>query len=106
MDLKKKYTQETGEKPYCWTKSGMYVKSGSYSDGYVKWLEKQLLIIEDDYFQHLPDVPKKIKDIVDNHPENDYSYENQKSLIDSLEENGWTCSFGLDGSRYDLQPLD
>jgi len=63
-------------------------------------------IIEDDYFQHLPDVPKKIKDIVDNHPENDDSYENQKSLIDSLEENGWTCSFGLDGSRYDLQPLD
>jgi hypothetical protein len=44
MDLKKKYTEETGEKPYCWTKSGMYVKSGSYSDGYVKWLEKQLLI--------------------------------------------------------------
>ena len=44
MDLKKKYTEDTGEKPYCWTKSGMYVKSGSYSDGYVKWLEKQLLI--------------------------------------------------------------
>jgi hypothetical protein len=44
MDLKKKYTEETGEKPYCLTKSGMYVKSGSYSDGYVKWLEKQLLI--------------------------------------------------------------
>jgi transposase-like protein len=44
MDLKKKYTEETGGKPYCLTKSGMYVKSGSYSDGYVKWLEKQLLI--------------------------------------------------------------
>ncbi len=42
MNYKEKYTDETGQKPYCWNKSGQYVKNGSYSDAYVGWLENKL----------------------------------------------------------------
>ena len=42
MDFKNKYEEETKQNPYCWNESGQYVRSGSYSDGYVKWLEEQL----------------------------------------------------------------
>lgn len=42
MDYKNKYTEETNRKPFCWNEKGEYIQSGSYSDGYVKWLEEQL----------------------------------------------------------------
>lgn len=44
MDIKQKYREEKGIEPYCRTKSGTYVKAGSYSDEYVRWLEEQLSI--------------------------------------------------------------
>lgn len=44
MDIKQKYREKLNKEPYCQTKAGAYVKSGSYSDDYVKWLEKQLSI--------------------------------------------------------------
>jgi hypothetical protein len=44
MDIKQKYREENNKEPYCQTQTGNYVKSGSYSDEYVKWLEKQLTI--------------------------------------------------------------
>ena len=44
MDIKQKYREELNKDPYCQTKTGAYVKSGSYSDDYVKWLEKQFAI--------------------------------------------------------------
>ena len=43
MDYLKKYQTETKRNPFCWNVKGEYVRSGSYSDDYVKWLEKQLL---------------------------------------------------------------
>jgi len=43
MDYLKKYQTETKRNPYCWNAKGEYVRSGSYNDDYVKWLEKQLL---------------------------------------------------------------
>ena len=43
MDYLKKYQTETKRNPYCWNAKGEYIRSGSYSDDYVKWLEKQLL---------------------------------------------------------------
>ena len=44
MTKKEEYRKETGRTPYCWTKDGDYICSGSYNDGYVKWLEKKLTI--------------------------------------------------------------
>lgn len=42
MDIKQKYREEKNKEPYCHTKTGQFVKGGSYSDDYVKWLEEQL----------------------------------------------------------------
>jgi hypothetical protein len=42
MNYLKKYQTETKRIPYCWNEKGEYVRSGSYSDDYVKWLERQL----------------------------------------------------------------
>jgi hypothetical protein len=41
-NLKRKYEKETNETPYCWNQKGEYIKNGSYSDGYVNWLESKL----------------------------------------------------------------
>ena len=40
-NFKKEYTELTGKSPYAWNENGKYVQSASYSDGYVKFLEKK-----------------------------------------------------------------
>ena len=76
MDLKQKYREEKNTEPYCWTKSGQYVKSGSYSDGYVKWLEQELV-----KKCNLPDVSDSfnLKDLIDaaNYYQGDYDIDEE-----------------------------
>lgn len=55
-ELKEFYTNETKGNPYCWNKEGEYVRSGSYTDGYVRWLEGK--------FQKAEKTIKELEDIL------------------------------------------
>ncbi len=66
MDIKQKYREELNKEPYCQTKTGAYVKSGTYSDEYVKWLEKQLSISRVSNSLDLVEFERKIDKILDN----------------------------------------
>jgi len=49
MTYLEKYQEETKRNPYCWNAKGEYISSASFTDDYVKWLEKQIVNINNFY---------------------------------------------------------
>ena len=58
-----------------------------------------------DYFEHLDELPQHIKAIIDNFSNGENDYETCQQLVDTLEQNGWTCDYTLESEPFDLKPL-
>ena len=51
-------------------------------------------------------LPQHIKDIVDSWDDNKDLYQECVRIKLELEQNGYTCDYGLDGEVYDIKPLN
>jgi len=51
-------------------------------------------------------LPQHIKDIVDSWDDNKNLYQECARIKLELEQNGYTCDYGLDGEVYDVEPLN
>jgi len=51
-------------------------------------------------------LPQKIKNIADSWDDNKDLYSECIRIQKELEQKGWTCDYGLDGSVYDVVKLD
>lgn len=58
-----------------------------------------------DLFEHYNELPKEVKEIIDEFNENGYTYENCKILVERLEVVGYTCEYYLDAQPFNLKKL-
>jgi hypothetical protein len=72
-------------------------------------IQKELnLVSEDeaeDLFENVDSLPKKIQDILAEFSESDATYESCGELVSLLEQNGYTCEYGLDAEPYGLRKM-
>ena len=55
--------------------------------------------------QKYDNLPQRIKDIVDSWDDNGDLYVECKRVQEELEQEGWTCDYGLDGEIYEVKQV-
>ena len=58
-----------------------------------------------DLFKHRSELPQEIIKIIDGYDAEEMTFTEAEEMIHRLEQNNYTCSFGMDGMPYELRKL-